>query len=696
MAVPSSSAVPKASSNRAGAASQTKMANAIRALAMDAVQKAESGHPGMPMGMADIAVALWKNHLRHNPANPLWHDRDRFMLSNGHGSMLQYALLHLTGYDLPMKELENFRELHSKTPGHPELGITPGIETTTGPLGQGFANAVGMALAEQLLAKEFNQPDHKIVDHHTYVFMGDGCMMEGVSHEAASLAGVWKVGKLIAFYDHNGISIDGDVKGWFRDNTAERFEAYGWNVIGGADGIDGHDVEAVNAAINEARDQDKGSEKPTLIVCRTIIGRGSPHKSGTAKAHGDALGADEVAATRKELGWTDAPFVIPKDVYAAWDAKPAGAKLESEWNDRFAAYRTAHPELADELLRRLAGDRPPSWPETVDKLLAECAEKKESVGTRKASGAAIAAYVDELPELFGGSADLTPSNNTDWKGMQTVRVASDGGRYVHYGVREFGMAAIMNGINTHGGFLAYGGTFLTFSDYMRNAIRMACIMKLQTVFVFTHDSIGLGQDGPTHQAIEHTSSLRLIPHLDVWRPADTAETAMAWASAINRNKEEDKRGPSAMLLSRQNCPYLEKTPEQTKLVARGGYVLVDTPQPQVVLIGTGSEVSLAVDAAKTLAAAGIAARVVSMPSTSVFDRQDVDYKASVLPDGIPRVAIEAGVTDYWWKYVRAEGAVIGVDTFGESAPAKDVYEYFHITADNLVATAKKVVAGRAA
>jgi len=668
------------------------MANAIRALAMDAVQKAESGHPGMPMGMADIAVALWKHHLRHNPANPLWIDRDRFILSNGHGSMLQYALLHLTGYDLSMKELENFRQLHSKTPGHPELGITPGIETTTGPLGQGFANAVGMALAEQLLGKEFNKPGHTIVDHHTYVFMGDGCMMEGISHEAASLAGVWKLGKLIAFYDHNGISIDGDVRGWFKDDTAERFEAYGWNVIGGQDGVDGHDVEAVNAAINEAQAQAKGEARPTLIVCRTIIGRGSPNRGGTAKAHGEALGAEEIAATRKELGWTSPPFVIPKEIYKAWDAKADGAQRETKWNDAFAAYRKAYPSDAAELLRRIKGDRPATWPATVDKLLAECAAKKESVGSRKASGAAIAAYVAELPELFGGSADLTPSNNTDWKGMQTVRVAADGGRYVHYGVREFGMAAIMNGINAHGGFLAFGGTFLTFSDYMRNAIRMAALMKLQTVFVFTHDSIGLGEDGPTHQAVEHTSSLRLIPHLDVWRPADTTETAVAWASAINRN-HEDQRGPSALLLSRQNLPYQEKTAQQTKAIARGAYVLVDVPKPQVVLIGTGSEVGLAVDAAKALATAGIAARVVSMPSTSVFDRQATDYKASVLPAGIPRVAIEAGVTDFWWKYVRAEGAVVGVDNFGESAPAKDVYNFFHLTIDNVVAVAKKVVAG---
>jgi len=668
------------------------MANAIRALAMDAVQKADSGHPGMPMGMADIAVALWKHHLRHNPANPLWPDRDRFLLSNGHGSMLQYALLHLTGYDLPMKELENFRQLHSKTPGHPELGITPGVETTTGPLGQGFANAVGMALAEQLLANEFNKPDLKLIDHRTFVFMGDGCMMEGISHEAASLAGVWQLGKLVAFYDHNGISIDGDVRGWFRDNTAERFEAYGWNVIGGTDGIDGHDVEAVNAAINEALDQGKGEAKPTLIVCRTIIGRGSPHRAGTAKAHGEALGVDEVAATRKEIGWNEPPFTIPKDVYAAWDAKPAGAKLQQAWDERFAAYRKAHPDEAAELLRRLAGERPPNWPATVDNLLAACAEKKETVATRKASGAAIAAFVDVLPELFGGSADLTPSNNTDWKGMTTVKVASGGGRYIHYGVREFGMAAILNGINTHGGFLAYGGTFLTFSDYMRNAIRMASIMKLQTVFVFTHDSIGLGEDGPTHQAVEHTSSLRLIPHLDVWRPADTSETAIAWASAIERNKEGE-RGPVALLLSRQNLPYLEKDDAQTKAIAQGAYVLIDAADPQVVLIGTGSEVGLAVEAAKALAAEGVAARVVSMPCTSVFDRQPVEYKSAVLPAGVPRVAIEAGVTDFWWKYVRAEGAVIGVDNFGESAKAKDVFNFFHLTVDNVVATAKKVVAG---
>ena len=672
--------------------SPKKMADAIRALAMDAVQKAESGHPGMPMGMADIAVGLWQHHLRHNPVNPLWMDRDRFVLSNGHGSMLQYALLHLTGYDLPMKELEHFRQLHSKTPGHPELGITPGIETTTGPLGQGFANAVGLALAEQLLANEFNKPGHRIVDHRTFVFMGDGCMMEGISHEAASLAGTWKLGNLVAFYDHNGISIDGEVKGWFTDNTAERFEAYGWNVLGGQDGIDGHDAEAVNQAINRALDQPKGGEKPTLVICKTIIGRGSPNRAGTAKAHGEALGADEIVATRKELGWTEPPFVIPKDVYAAWDAKPAGAKREKDWNERFAAYRKAFPSEAADLLRRINGDRPPTWPAAVDRLLAACAEKKETIATRKASAAAITAFVAELPELFGGSADLTPSNNTDWKGMTTVKVASDGGRYVHYGVREFGMAAIMNGIALHGGFLPFGGTFLTFSDYMRNAIRMAALMKLQTVFVFTHDSIGLGEDGPTHQPVEQTSSLRLIPHLDVWRPADTTETAMAWACAINRN-HEDKRGPVALLLSRQNLAYQEKTAQQTKAIARGAYVLVDVPKPEVVLIATGSEVGLAVDAAKALAATGVAARVVSMPSTSVFDRQAVDYKASVLPPDVPRVAIEAGVTDFWWKYVRAEGAVIGVDNFGESAPAKDVFDFFHLTVDNVVAVAKKVVAG---
>ncbi|MEO8936509.1 MAG: transketolase [Burkholderiaceae bacterium] len=673
-------------------ASSSKMANAIRALAMDAVQKAESGHPGMPMGMADISVALWKHHLRHNPANPLWTDRDRFILSNGHGSMLQYALLHLTGYDLPMQELETFRQLHSKTPGHPELGITPGVETTTGPLGQGFANAVGLALAEQLLGREFNRPGHTIVDHYSYVFMGDGCMMEGISHEAASLAGTWGLGKLVAFYDHNGISIDGDVRGWFTDDTAKRFEAYGWNVIGGKDGIDGHDVEAVNAAINEAKSQSKGEEKPTLIICRTIIGRGSPNREGTAKAHGEALGPDEVAITRKELGWTSPPFVIPQDVYDAWDAKPAGAAMEEDWDGRFAAYAKAFPEESADLLRRMRGDRPATWRATVDKLLAACAEKKETLATRKASAAAISAYVAELPEMFGGSADLTPSNNTDWKGMKTVRLAADGGRYVHYGVREFGMAAIMNGIALHGGFLPFGGTFLTFSDYMRNAIRMAAIMKLQTVFVFTHDSIGLGEDGPTHQSIEQTSSLRLIPHLDVWRPADTSETAVAWACAIERN-HEDKRGPVALLLSRQNLAYQEKTAQQTAAIAQGGYVLVDARRPQVVLIGTGSEVGLAADAAKALATRGVRARVVSMPCTSVFDRQPVAYKTSVLPAGIPRVAIEAGVTDFWWKYVLGDGAVMGVDNFGESAPAKDVFNFFHLTVDNVVAVATKVVSG---
>ena len=667
--------------------SPSRMANAIRALAMDAVQKAESGHPGMPMGMADIAVALWAHHLRHNPTNPLWMDRDRFLLSNGHGSMLQYALLHLSGYDLPMKELENFRQLHSKTPGHPELGITPGVETTTGPLGQGFANAVGLALAERLLAKEFNKPGHDVVDHRTFVFMGDGCMMEGISHEAASLAGVWGLGKLVAFYDHNGISIDGNVEGWFRDDTAKRFEAYGWNVIGGTAGIDGHDVEAVSAAINQALSQ---SAKPSLIVCKTIIGRGSPHRAGTAKAHGEALGAEEIALTRQEIGWEEPPFSIPKDVYAAWDAKADGAKREKAWDEKFAAYRKAFPAEAAELLRRYHGERPANWPATVDQLVAATMEKKETTATRKASAAAIAAYVAELPEMIGGSADLTPSNNTDWKGVQAVSLAADGGRYIHYGVREFGMAAIMNGIDLHGGYLSFGGTFLTFSDYCRNAMRMAALMKLRNIFVFTHDSIGLGEDGPTHQAVEQTSSLRLIPNLDVWRPADTTETAIAWASAIERNVQSN-RGPTALMLSRQNLPYLEKTAKQAKLIARGGYVLIDAPNPKVVLIGTGSEVGFCVDAAKVLGEAGIAARVVSMPSTTVFDRQAVDYKQSVLPAGVPRVAVEAGVTDFWWKYVRAEGAVIGVDTFGESAPYKDVYNYFHITVDNVVATAKKVV-----
>ncbi len=677
----------------ASAVSNATMANAIRALAMDAVQKAESGHPGMPMGMADISVALWKHHLRHNPANPLWPDRDRFILSNGHGSMLQYALLHLTGYALPMKELENFRQLKSMTPGHPELGITPGVETTTGPLGQGFANAVGLALAEALLAREFNKPEHTIVDHRTFVYLGDGCMMEGVSHEAASLAGTWKLGKLVAFYDHNGISIDGEVKGWFTDDTPMRFKAYGWNVLGDAEGIDGHDVEAVNEAINRALDQPKGEERPTLIVCRTIIGKGSPHRAGTAKAHGEALGAEEVAATRKEIGWNEPPFVIPKPVYAAWDAKGTGAAREKKWNDAFAAYRKAYPEEAAEFLRRYHGERPATWPSIVDALCASTMEKKETLATRKSSAAAIAAYVPALPEMLGGSADLTGSNNTDWKGMVTVRVADDGGRYVHYGVREFGMAAVMNGIALHGGYLPFGGTFLTFSDYCRNAIRLAALMKLRTIFVFTHDSIGLGEDGPTHQSVEHAASLRLIPQLDVWRPADTTETAVAWAAAIERNVG-DQRGPSALLLSRQNLPYLEKSPAQAKAIARGAYVLVDPPKAQVVLIATGSEVGLAVDAAKALAAQKVAARVVSMPSTTVFDKQPAAYKAQVLPAGIPRVAIEAGVTDFWWKYVRAEGAVIGVDHYGESAPAKDVFEFFRLTVENVVATVKKVLAKR--
>ena len=669
--------------------SPARMANAIRALAMDAVQAANSGHPGMPMGMADIAVALWKHHLRHNPANPLWPDRDRFVLSNGHGSMLQYALLHLTGYDLPIKELEHFRQLHSKTPGHPELGITPGVETTTGPLGQGFANAVGLALAEKLLAAEFNRPDHRIVDHCTYVFMGDGCMMEGVSHEVASLAGTWKLGKLVAFYDRNGISIDGEVKGWFTDDTALRFKAYGWNVI---DDVDGHDVEAVNVAINRALDQPKGEERPTLICCDTVIGRGAPHREGTAKAHGEALGVEEVAAARKELGWNEPPFVIPKEIYGAWDARADGAALEKKWDERLAAYRKSHPDEAAELLRRVHGERPATWPQTIAKLVATTVEKRETIATRKASAAAIAAYVDALPEMLGGSADLTGSNNTDWKGMVTVQ-AGNAGRYLHYGVREFGMIAIMNGIALHGGYLPFGGTFLTFSDYCRNAVRMAALMKLRNIFVFTHDSIGLGEDGPTHQSVEHAASLRLIPHLDVWRPADTTETAIAWAAAIERNTK-DNRGPTALLLSRQNLPYLEKSERQIAQIRRGAYVLAQFPEsapsPQVVLIATGSEVGLAVDAAKALAEQKISVRVVSMPSTTVFDRQAVDYKASVLPAGIPRVAIEAGVTDFWWKYVRAEGAVIGIDTFGESAPGPEVFEYFGFTVANVVATARKI------
>ena len=674
----------------------TSMANAIRALAMDAVQQANSGHPGAPMGMADIAVALWKRHLKHNPADPMWLDRDRFVLSNGHGSMLIYALLHLTGYALSMDDLKAFRQMHSKTPGHPEVGITPGVETTTGPLGQGITNAVGMALAEKLLASEFNREGHVIVDHRTYAFLGDGCLMEGISHEAVALAGAWKLNKLIALYDDNGISIDGQVTPWFADNTALRFVSAGWNVIGP---IDGHDADKVADAIAEAKKQ---TERPSLIICKTHIGKGSPNRANTSKAHGEPLGAEEIKLTRETLGWTAEPFVIPEDVYAGWDAKASGQKAEAAWNDRFAAYSKAFPELAAEFTRRMKGELPAQFAQVAVDTVVAAHTKGETVASRKASQLALEAFTAALPELLGGSADLTGSNLTNTKSTPNLRFdaagavvkneAGVGGRHINYGVREFGMAAIMNGIALHGGFIPYGGTFLTFSDYSRNAIRMAALMKQRVVHVFTHDSIGLGEDGPTHQSVEHAASLRLIPGLDVWRPADTCETAVAWTMALaNRNR------PSALLLSRQNLPYAAKTGADE--ITKGAYVLSnpsdigfkkkDDKAPAAVIVATGSEVQLAVAAQAELAKDGIAVRVVSMPSTTVFDRQSVKYKSEVLPAGVPRIAVEAGVTDFWWKYGCA--AVIGIDTYGESAPAGVLFQHFGFTTDNVVATVRKVL-----
>ena len=655
------------------------MANAIRALSMDAVQKANSGHPGMPMGMADIAVALWSQHYSHNPADPRWINRDRFVLSNGHGSMLHYALLHLTGYDLPMDQLRNFRQMHSKTPGHPEVDVTPGIETTTGPLGQGLTNAVGMALAEKLLAAEFNQPGFDVVDHHTYTFVGDGCLMEGISHEACSLAGVLRLSKLIVLYDDNGISIDGNVAGWFGDDTPKRFEAYGWNVI---PAVDGHDVAAVSAAIAAA----KLADKPTLICCKTIIGKGSPNLQGSDKVHGAALGDKEIAAVREAIGWHSAPFEVPADVYASWDAKLPGAARQAAWDALFAAYGERHPQLAGELLRRMRGELPGNFDATVAQYIAACIAKKETIATRKASQNAIQAYAQVLPEFLGGSADLTGSNLTNWKECIAVR-ADQAGNHINYGVREFGMSAMMNGITLHGGYIPFGATFLTFSDYSRNALRMAALMKIRSIFVFTHDSIGLGEDGPTHQSVEHVSSLRLIPNLDNWRPCDTVESAVAWQQAVLR-----QHGPSTLIFSRQNLPYQERSAQQVADIARGGYILRDAADAQAILIATGSEIELAVKAADALAAAGIAVRVVSMPSTDVFDRQDAGYKASVLTKGLPRVAIEAGVTDFWYKYVGLEGAVIGIDTFGESAPAPVLFKHFGFTVENVVAAVQRTLA----
>jgi transketolase len=656
-----------------------KMANAIRALAMDAVQKANSGHPGMPMGMAEIAVALWSRHYRHNPTNPHWINRDRFVVSNGHGSMLQYALLHLTGHDLSMEEIKNFRQLHSKTPGHPEVAITPGIETSTGPLGQGLTNAVGMALAEKLLAAEFNKPGFDVVNHYTYVFTGDGCLMEGISHEACSLAGTLRLNKLIALYDDNGISIDGKVEGWFTDDTPKRFEAYGWNVIRN---VDGHDVDAVDVAIAQA----KKSDRPTLICCKTVIGKGAPNMQGTDKVHGAALGDKEIAATREAIDWPHAPFEIPADVYAAWDAKKQGQAVEGEWNALFKAYDERYPQQAGELLRRMKGELPGNFDATAQAYIASCVEKKETIATRKASQNAIQALAQVLPEFLGGSADLTGSNLTNWKESIPVR-SNQPGNHINYGVREFGMAAVMNGIALHGGYIPFGATFLTFSDYSRNAIRMAALMKIRSLFVFTHDSIGLGEDGPTHQAVEHVSSLRLIPRLDNWRPADTVESAVAWEQAVKR-----KNGPSTLIFSRQNLAYQERTQEQIADIRRGGYVLKDAANAKAVLIATGSEVELAVKSAEELAKQGIPVRVVSMPSTDVFDRQDAAYKASVLPKGLPRVAVEAGVTDFWHKYVGLEGGVVGIDTFGESAPAGVLFKHFGFTTERVVATVKSVLA----
>ncbi len=662
-------------------ATRKDLTNAIRALAMDAVQKANSGHPGMPMGMAEIAEVLWNHHLRHNPANPRWADRDRFVVSNGHGSMLLYALLHLTGYDLPIEELKRFRQLHSKTPGHPEYGITPGIETTTGPLGQGLTNAVGMAIAERTLAAEFNRPGFEIVNHHTYVFVGDGCLMEGISHEACSLAGTLGLSKLIVFYDDNGISIDGHVEGWFTDDTPKRFEAYGWHVV---PNVDGHNFVAIETALQAAKAE---TGRPSLICCKTVIAEGSPNKAGTHEAHGAALGDAEVAATRAHIGWEHPPFVIPQDVYEGWDARIKGTGLETLWNNRFAEYEREHPELAAEFKRRMHRELPGNWQQAAAAFVAKTVEKGESIATRKSSQNAIEALAPLLPELVGGSADLAGSNLTLWsksRGMHRDRP----GNYIYFGVREFGMSAIMNGMVLHGGLRAYAGTFLIFSEYARNAVRMSSLMKVPSIFVYTHDSIGLGEDGPTHQPIEQTATLRLIPGMDVWRPCDTVETAVCWIAAIERGD-----GPSSLLFSRQNLPFQKRTPEQIANIGRGGYVLAEATkgEPAVILIATGSEVALAMDVRKALDEQGVPARVVSMPSTNVFDRQDEVYKAAVLPKGVKRVSIEAGVTDGWRKYVGTDGAAVGIDTFGESAPAGELFKHFGFTVANVVNTVRSVL-----
>ncbi len=661
--------------------SRKELANAIRALSMDAVQKANSGHPGAPMGMADIAEVLWRDYLNHNPTNPHWADRDRFVLSNGHGSMLIYSLLHLTGYDLPISELANFRQLHSKTPGHPEYGYTAGVETTTGPLGQGIANAVGFAIAERTLAAQFNKPGHDIVDHQTYAFLGDGCMMEGISHEVCSLAGTMKLGKLTAFYDDNGISIDGHVEGWFTDDTAKRFEAYGWHVVRG---VDGHNPDAIKAAIEEAH---KVTDKPSLLMCKTVIGFGSPNKAGTHDVHGAALGAAEVAATREALGWKYAAFEIPQDIYAQWDAKEAGKAKEAAWNDKFDAYAKAHPELAKEFKRRVNGELPANWETEAQKFIEQLQANPANIASRKASQNALEAFGKVLPEFLGGSADLAPSNLTMWSGSKSIG-DDQAGNYIHYGVREFGMTAITNGIALHGGFLPYSATFLMFVEYARNAVRMAALMKIRNVFVYTHDSIGLGEDGPTHQPVEQIASLRVTPNMSTWRPADQVESAVAWKYAIERND-----GPVTLIFSRQNLTQQPRTAEQLANVARGGYVLKDCDgTPEVILIATGSEVGITVEAADKLAAAGTKVRVVSMPSTDAFDKQDAAYRESVLPKAVTaRVAVEAGIADYWFKYVGLNGAIVGMHSFGESAPADLLFKEFGFTVDNVVAQAQALL-----
>jgi transketolase len=660
--------------------SRKELANAVRALSMDAVQKAKSGHPGAPMGMADIAEVLWNGFLKHNPNNPKWFDRDRFILSNGHGSMLIYSLLHLTGYDLPMDELKNFRQLHSKTPGHPEYGYAPGVETTTGPLGQGITNAVGMAIAEKALAGQFNRDGHHIVDHYTYVFMGDGCMMEGISHEACSLAGTLGLGKLIAFWDDNGISIDGHVEGWFTDDTPKRFEAYGWHVVRG---VDGHDPEAIEKAIREAKSV---NDKPTLVCTKTVIGYGAPNLCGSHDCHGAPLGDDEIKATRENLGWKHDPFVVPDEIYAGWDAKTKGAEAEKHWNDKFAAYKAAHPDLAAEFERRMKGELPANWEADAGKFIEAVNAKGETIASRKASQNTLNGFGPLLPEFMGGSADLAGSNLTIWSGCKGLSNTVSDGNYIYYGVREFGMSAIMNGISLHGGFIPYGATFLMFSEYARNALRMAALMKVQTIFVYTHDSIGLGEDGPTHQPIEQTATLRMIPNMDVWRPCDAVESAVAWKVAIER-----RDGPSSLIFSRQNLDHQNRSTEQLKAITRGGYVLKDCDgTPDAIIIATGSEVGLAVGAADKLSGKKI--RVVSMPSTTTFDAQDEAYKESVLPSGVTaRVVVEAGVTDGWYKYAGLKGKIVGIDRFGESAPAGELFKYFGFTVENVVKAVESVL-----